>query len=156
MLPCVDFCGLKVTRLVLGANPFAGYSHQSPQRDQAMLAYYTVARIRETWDRAEAAGINTMVTNNTTPNVLQAVREYRSAGGALQWIAQIAFRPGQSMEEAIDEAVRIGCRAMYFHGGLVDEAYQRKDEAKVRGWCDRARSLGVPAGVAGHAPEVHR
>jgi len=156
MLPCVEFCGLKVTRLVLGANPFAGYSHQGRQRDQEMLTYHTVARIRETWERAEAAGINTMVTNNTSPNVVQAVREYRAAGGALQWIAQIAFRPGQSMEAAIDEAVAIGCRAMYFHGGLVDEAYQRKDEAKVRGWCDRARSLGVPAGVAGHAPEVHR
>jgi len=152
----VEFCGLKVTRLVLGANPFAGYSHQSPQRDQEMLAYYTVARIRETWERAEAAGINTMVTNNTTEHVLQAVREYRGSGGALQWIAQVAFRSGQSMEEAIDEAARIGCRAMYFHGGLVDEAYERKDEAKVRGWCDRARSAGVPAGVAGHAPEVHR
>jgi hypothetical protein len=29
MLPSVDFCGLKVTRLVLGANPFAGFSHQN-------------------------------------------------------------------------------------------------------------------------------
>ncbi len=74
MLTCVEFCGLKVTRLVLGANPFAGYSHQNPQRDREMLAYHTVARIRETWERAEAAGINTMVTNNTSPNDLQAVR----------------------------------------------------------------------------------
>ena len=117
MLPCVQFCGLNVTRLILGANPFAGYSHQNPQRDREMLAYHTVARIRETWERAESAGINTIVTNNTTPHVVQAVREYRAAGGALQWIAQVAFRDGQSMDEAIDEAVQIGCRAMYFHGG---------------------------------------
>ena len=60
MLPTVDFCGLKVTRLVIGANPFGGYSHQNEERDKAMLAYYTVARIKETWHRAEAAGINTM------------------------------------------------------------------------------------------------
>ena len=33
MLPTVDFCGLKITRLVLGANPFGGFSHQSPERD---------------------------------------------------------------------------------------------------------------------------
>ena len=156
MLPCVEFCGLKVTRLILGANPFGGFSHQSRERDQEMLAYYTVARIRETWERAEAAGINTMVTNNTSEHVLQALREYRDSGGALQWIAQVSLRGGQTMDEAIDEAVRIGCRAMYFHGALVDEAYERKDEAKIRGWCDRARSAGVPAGVAGHAPESHR
>ncbi len=155
MLPCVQFCGLNVTRLILGANPFAGYSHQSPQRDREMLAYHTAARIRETWERAESAGINTIVTNNTTPHVVQAVREYRGAGGALQWIAQVAFRDGQSMDEAIDEAVQIGCRAMYFHGALVDEAFRRKDEATIRGWCGRARSAGIPAGVAGHAPQVH-
>jgi hypothetical protein len=155
MLPSVKFCGLNVTRLILGGNPFGGYSHQNRQRDKEMLAYYTVARIQETWERAEAAGINTIITHNTTEHVLQAVREYCAAKGPLQWIAQVATRPGQSMEEAIDEAVRIGCRAMYFHGGLVDEAYEKKDEAKLRGWCERARAAGVPAGVAGHAPKAH-
>ena len=63
MLPSVDFCGLTVTRLLLGANPFGGYSHQNPDRDRAMRAYYTVERIKETWRRAEAAGITTMITN---------------------------------------------------------------------------------------------
>ncbi len=155
MLPSVKFCGLIVTRLILGGNPFGGYSHQNGRRDKEMLAYYTVARIQETWERAEAAGINTMITHNTTEHVLQAVRGYCAAKGPLQWIAQVATRPGQSMEEAIDEAVRIGCRAMYFHGGLVDEAYEKKDGAKLRGWCERARALGVPAGVAAHAPEAH-
>jgi len=155
MLPSVKFCGLNVTRLILGGNPFGGYSHQNQERDREMVAYYTVARILETWGRAEAAGINTMITHNTTERVLQAVREYCAAKGPLQWIAQVATRPGQSMEEAIDEAVQIGCRAMYFHGGLVDEAYEKKDETKLRGWCDRARAAGVPAGVAAHAPEAH-
>ena len=62
ILPSVDFCGLKVTRLILGANPFGGYSHQNKERDEEMLAYYTVERIMETWERAETAGINTMIT----------------------------------------------------------------------------------------------
>ena len=56
MLPTVQFCGLTVTRLIIGANPFGGYSHQNPQRDQEMKSYYTVERIKETWGRAEAAG----------------------------------------------------------------------------------------------------
>ena len=55
-LPVVDFCGLKTTRLVLGANPFGGFSHQSKERNDEMVAYYTVDRIKETWARAEAAG----------------------------------------------------------------------------------------------------
>ena len=155
LLPSVDFCGLKVTRLVLGANPFGGFSHQSERRDKEMLAYNTVARIKETWQRAEAAGINTMVTNNETPHVVQAVREYLAAGGALQWIAQVNGGSKPEMLKAIDAVVDIGCRALYFHGGLMDEVFRTKDEAAVRLWCDHARSRGVPAGVAGHAPETH-
>ena len=71
MLPTVNFCGLTVTRLILGANPFGGFSHQNRERDREMVAYHTVDRILETWERAEAAGINTMITNNESPHVVQ-------------------------------------------------------------------------------------
>lgn len=155
MLPIVDFCGYKVTRLILGANPFGGFSHQTKQRNEEMVEYYTKDRILETWERAEAAGINTMITNNETQHVLQAVTEYLHAGGTLQWIAQIACREKRTMFDAIDEAVDIGCRALYFHGGYVDECYRREDEETLRSWCDHARAAGIPIGVAGHAPEAH-
>jgi predicted TIM-barrel fold metal-dependent hydrolase len=155
MLPSVDFCGLNVTRLIVGANPFGGYSHQTPERDREMRAYHTVARIHETWARAEAAGINTMITNNETPHVLEAVRTYLEAGGRLQWIAQVNLREKRDMTRAIEEVVRIGCRALYFHGALVDDAYRRRDQETLLAWCEAARAHGVPAGVAGHAPEAH-
>lgn len=155
MLTTVDFCGLKVTRLILGANPFGGYSHQNPTRDQQMREYHTVERIKETWARAEAAGINTMVTNNETPHVLQAVREYLRGGGVLQWIAQVNSRAKPDVTEAVKEAVEIGCKAIYFHGAQVEEFYSRRDSEGLRHWCKVARSFGIPVGVAGHAPEVH-
>src|SRR5205085_450265 len=104
-LPTVNFCGLTVTRLILGANPFGGFSHQNPARDREMVAYHTVDRIIETWGRAEAAGINTMITNNESPHVVQAVREYLGGGGKLQWIAQVNRRIQPEMEKALDEAV---------------------------------------------------
>jgi hypothetical protein len=154
-IPQVDFCGLRITRLVLGANPFGGFSHQSAARDSEMLGYYSVERIKETWLRAEAAGINAMVTNNETPHVVQAVTEYLGDGGNLQWIAQVSCRTKRDMHAAIDEAVRIGCRALYFHGALVDDAYSRRDAALIEEWCGYARAAGVPAGVAAHAPEAH-
>ncbi len=155
LLPAVDFCGIRVTRLILGANPFGGYSHQTPERDRAMREYYTVERIKETWARAEAAGINTMITNNETPHVLQAVQEYLGAGGKLQWIAQVNRRLKLDMDAAIHESVEIGCKAIYIHGALVDDAYRRDDWKALGAWCDRARSHGVPAGVAGHDPRAH-
>ena len=155
MLPSVAFCGLQPARLLIGANPFGGFSHQSPARNEEMLTYHTVDRIIETWRRGEAAGINTMVTNNETPHVLEAVRRYLSGGGNLQWIAQLNCRQKPDMLAAIDEAVAIGCRAVYFHGAQMEEAYLGRDAETLRCWCDHARAAGVPAGVAGHAPEAH-
>ena len=155
MLPHVDFCGLQVTRLILGANPFGGYSHQNAQRDEQMQSYHTVDRILETWQRAESAGINTMITNNESPNVVEAVRVYLAQGGSLQWIAQVGLRTGSDMLKAIDEVAEIGCKALYIHGALTDDAYRRQDAQTLRSWCDHARSIGIPVGVAGHAPEAH-
>jgi hypothetical protein len=156
MLPMVDFCGIQVTRLMIGANPFGGYSHQTLERDQRMRDYYTIERIKETWARAEAAGINTMITNNETPHVLQAVREYLRDGGSLQWIAQVNRRLQTDLPLAIREAVEIGCKAIYFHGGLVDETYRAKDRDALCACCDQVRAAGIPVGVAGHDPRTHR
>jgi hypothetical protein len=155
MLPVVDFCGINITRLIIGANPFGGYSHQSEERDREMRSYYTVDRIKETWRRAEAAGINTMVTNNETDHVLRAVKEYLHEGGSLKWIAQLNFREKPDMAKSIDEAVEIGCKALFFHGDLMDKAYTEKNEDIISNWCNYARSSGVPVGVAGHIPEAH-
>ena len=154
MLPTVDFCGLSVTRLIIGANPFGGFSHQSPERNEEMRGYHTPERIKETWARAEAAGINTMITNNHSENVTQAVCEYLADSGPLQWIVQLS--PGEKgMFHAIDEAADIGAAAMYLHGGILDRAYPGREEGDMKAWLDHIRSHGVPAGVAGHAPEAH-
>lgn len=154
-LPTVSFCGLTVTRLIIGANPFGGYSYQGRERDQEMRDYYTSERIKETWDRAWAAGINTMITNNETPHVIGTTAEYLAAGGPLQWIAQVNSRGYPSMEAAIERAVEMGCRAAYLHGGVVDEWYTRHDEPALRRAVRHGQSLGIPMGVAAHLPAVH-
>ena len=105
MLPTVSFCGLTVTRLIIGGNPFGGFSHQNRTRSDEMRTYYTIERILETWQRAHDAGINTMITNNESANVMKAVRKYRAAGGPLQWIAQVNNRLNPDMQAAIDEVV---------------------------------------------------
>jgi hypothetical protein len=154
-LPSVDFCGLNVSRLIIGANPYGGYSHQTSERDQAMVSYYTPERIIETWERAEAAGINTMITNNETPHVMEATRQYLSSGGRLQWIAQLNNRGFARMEDAVDAAVEVGARGVYFHGGIIDGLFAQRDESTLRSWVRHVQSCGLPAAVAAHAPAAH-
>lgn len=155
MLPSVDFCGLDITRLIIGANPFGGFSHQGKQRNEEMKAYHTVERIIETWHRAEAAGINTMITNNTSPNVFAAVKEYLAAKGALQWIGQLNTKNKPDMFGIIDNAVEIGCKALFFHGTFLDDAYAQQDATELQSWVEHARKHGVPVGAASHLPEAH-
>jgi hypothetical protein len=157
MLPTVDFCGLRVTRLLLGANPFGGFSHQSEARNREMLAYYTPERVVETLGRAEAAGINTFVTNNGSPNVLQAIGTYFRHGGTMQWIAQVSpiYRDGQTMPEALDQAAELGAAAIYLHGRSTEDLYHKQTPETLAAWMDRIRAHGIPAGVAAHGAEVH-
>jgi hypothetical protein len=155
MLPTVDFCGMRLTRMLIGANPFAGFSHQSAERSEGMKRYHTPERILETWDRAWRAGINAFVTNNETAHVQEAVARYLTAGGPMQWLAQLSYRSLGSMEYAIDQAVAKGCRAFYIHGALLDALYEKQDAASLRAWIDHARRTGLPVGAAAHAVEAH-
>jgi hypothetical protein len=155
MLPTVEFCGLTVTRLIIGANPFGGYSHQNPERDHEMRTYYTPERIIETWERAWAAGINTMITNNETPHVIQTTAQYLADGGPLQWIAQVNLLQDTTMEAALDRVAEIGCVAAYLHGGFIDRLYAEQDERSLRTYVRHGQSLGIPIGVAGHKTVVH-
>ena len=155
MLPTVDFCGLTLTRLLIGANPFGGFSHQNPARDQEMRSWHTPERIIETWNRAAAAGINAFVSNNETPHVIQTVETYLKAGAPLQWVAQLSNRCAPSMQAAVDRAIEIGAKAAFFHGGIVDNLYAQRDDATLRAWVEHAKAKGIPIGVAGHAPETH-
>ena len=45
-----------MTKMLIGANPFGGFSHQNKARDEQMRNYHTPERIIETWNRAWKAG----------------------------------------------------------------------------------------------------
>ena len=59
------------------------------------------------------------------------------------------------MQAALEQAVEIGCKAAYLHGGIVDNLYKEKDDKKLREYIRHGQSLGIPTGVAGHTPDVH-
>jgi hypothetical protein len=89
-------------------------------------------------------------------HVHRLLREYYNEGGKLQWIAQVGADSGlDTMIRALDAAMAAKAKGIYIHGAMVDDAYANKQPDKLREWLEHARSKGVPAGVAGHAPEAH-
>jgi hypothetical protein len=142
----------KVSRFILGSNPFSGFSHQGADMDLAMVRYYTAARIKETIREAEALGINTMI-GRTDLHVVRLLLEYWDEGGCMQWFAQTCPEVGSS-EMCIERAAVNGALACHIHGGVMDHllAQGRLDEIPqvVKG----IRQRGMLAGIAGHRPQV--
>ena len=110
--------GVTVSRMVMGGNPFSGFSHQSPQRDDEMRRYYTTARIKQTFREAEAAGINTFF-GRADRHVMRVLMEYWDEGGKIQWFAQTCpeFAPHS---RGISNAIHGGASGCYIHGGQMD------------------------------------
>ena len=148
----VTWGNVRVSRMLLGSNPFSGFSHQSTERDQAMVHYYSSARIKETMREAERVGITGLV-GRTDYHMMRLLLEYYDEGGKLAWFAQTCPEVG-STEACADRAKRYGARACHVHGGVMDflTAQNKGDEAK-RG-VEYIRKQGLLAGVAGHSVRV--
>ncbi|MBN1349410.1 hypothetical protein JXJ21_08375 [candidate division KSB1 bacterium] len=148
----IEFCNLKISRLILGGNPFSGFSHQSPQKDQEMVHYFTTARIKQTLKQAERVGITTFL-GRADRHIIRVLLEYWDGGGTLQWIAQTCPELC-SIERAIDDAIAIGAKAIFIHGGQMDYMMANDQLSEIPKAIDRIRDARLPAGIAGHTTNV--
>lgn len=154
MMEQVTMGGVKVSRLVIGGNPFSGFSHHSAEMDRRMRRYFTTARIKATLEEAESLGINTLIAR-TDSHIIRTLAEYWDEGGRIQWFAQTATEL-RSTELAVQRAVANGARGCYVHGGETDflRAQGRFDE--IQPAIDMIRQGGLAAGIAGHKPEIFK
>jgi hypothetical protein len=143
---------LQLSRLLLGSNPFSGFSHQGVDRDERMVHHYTVARIKETLFEAERLGITGFVAR-TDFHVIRMLLEYRDEGGKLAWLAQTCPEVGDS-EVCVRRAARGGAVACHIHGGVMDHLVAQGSAGEVASAIALIRSLGMKAGIAGHVPAV--
>jgi len=152
MLTRVHIGDLQVSRLILGGNPFSGFSHQSPEMDEEMRHYYTTARIKEIYRRAEELGINTHI-GRADHHIIRVLMEYWDEGGTIQWIAQTCPELGE-ISRGVRNAVKGGAKACFVHGGVMDHLFAKKRMGEVIDAIKIIHDAGMPAGVAAHNPQV--
>ena len=153
-LPTVDFCGVQVSRLVVGGNPFSGIGHHDdPAFDNELRNYYTAARIKETLFQCEELGINTAFMRADN-HIMRLLREYWNEGGKIQWFAQHAPEHRNILDN-IRSAKWAGATGIYIQGGLTDTLQEAGKLADLREALALLRQLGVTSGVAGHHPQTH-
>jgi len=145
---------LEVSRLLIGSNPFSGFSHQGPDRDVEMKHYFTTARIKQTLREAEEAGITAIIAR-ADHYIMRLLMEYWDEGGTLKWIAQTCPELGPT-ERGIDNGIVGGASAVFIHGGVMDYLLAQTQIHEIPHALQRIREAGLPAGIAGHNPEVFR
>jgi len=152
MLPAVDLCGKKLTRLICGGNPQCGYSHVSAELDWEMVRYYTMPNIQKLLADCWANGINTFVSRGDRLQ-MRAYLEHRQSGGQMQWLAQTGYEFTDTISN-IRETARYEPMAICHNGTHADNCWHRGEIDTVRDIVKAIHDAGLPAGVASHIPEV--
>jgi hypothetical protein len=145
-LPTARLGKYEISRLILGSNPFYGYSHASRLLDQHMREWGTPDNVCAALHEAERNGVTTFQTNGDARAITDVAR-HREGGGKLQVIALIKEKP----EDAVKNMRPI---AVSHHGEITDAQFRRQKMEEVREFTRRARQTGVLVGVSTHKPEV--
>jgi hypothetical protein len=143
---------LTVSRVILGGNPFSGFSHQSADADSRMLHYYSSARIKEEFRRAEQLGVTTHI-GRADHHIMRVLLEHWDEGGKIQWIGQTCPELGPTMNGARN-AIRGGAVACFVHGGRMDWLLANGQLQEAVEAVAEIRKAGLAVGIAGHKPEV--
>ena len=151
-IPMVKLGHVSVSKFIIGGNPFSGFSHQSVERDRAMVDYYSTAKIKQALARAERLGINTHL-GRADHHIMRVLNEYWNEGGKIQWIAQTCPELG-TIERAVQNAIRGKAKACFVHGGETDLRLAQGKLDELPAAIAKIRAAGMPAGIAGHNPKV--
>ncbi|MBN1400428.1 MAG: hypothetical protein JXA74_06305 [Anaerolineae bacterium] len=150
-IPNIRLGSIEVSRFVIGGNPFSGFSHQSRERSQEMLDWYSDERIVEVLFQAESLGLNVCLSRGDE-HITRVLRRYWDEGGTLQWIAQTNSRAETSREGAL-YCIDHGAAACYLHGGVMDNYIAQGCYDEIVSFVDTVKAARIPVGIAGHMPE---
>lgn len=147
-----NFCGREISRLILGDNPFNGYTYIADDLPaDELLDYHTEENMIESFMEAEHCGINTMVPM-ADPFVMRTIRHYQQRGGKMNLI----FQPYM----AVDLGMNIGMMkkadpiGIYHQGTTTDNLYEAGRVDQIKENLKKIRESGVLVGLGTHRPDV--
>jgi hypothetical protein len=155
-LSCGRIGGLQISRLMLGGNLIGGYAHS---RDliyvsRLLREYNTESKIFETFEIAEAAGINMI---QVAPSCVDFVCRYRKQrGGRLQMMVCVDADQTDrgKVRSQVHELIDKGVETLYTHGEVTDRRVMMGDLDSVGRTVELIREAGVPAGIGSHSLET--
>ncbi len=151
-LPKVKFGDRELTRLIIGSNPFYGYSHFNALLNKLMEEWMTPERRVQILHRAERTGINTWQVHYHDPTIAD-LKRYRAEGGKMHWLLLADFDLMKNWK-LLAEVAKLGAIAVAHHGNRTDERFRAGQMNLVQDFTKAVHDAGVPAGVSTHNPAV--
>lgn len=152
LLPTIRLGRHEVTRLILGANPFYGFSHFNRLFDQHMLEWSTPENVWKTVRACQENGINTWQLSDAKRG-LEDIQGYLERGGRIQWILLSSRRMEEDLSW-IPKIARMGPIGIVHHGGTTDRRWRNGEHGKIRDFLKAVRDSGVLVGLSTHNPLV--
>lgn len=145
-VPKVKFGNVEISRVIVGCNPFYGWSHFNSTLDTVMREWYTQDRVCEVLRRCNHFGINAFNYLHIG-RALADIECFRAEGGQMHLIVQ-----GMGNPQPVIQALKP--LAIYHHGEATDRAFQAGKMDSVHEYCKKLRQTGVLVGVGSHKPEA--
>lgn len=153
----VDFFGHKVSKLIIGDNPFNGHSYiTSYIPGPEMRNYYTEEKILEEMHKMEELGINTMLPL-ADPYIIRVLQHYRNNGGKMNFIFQTygpMMRTVEHADATIYQMMSVDPIGIYLSGTYNDVRYETGRCDEIVAMLNKLKESGVPVGFGTHHPEL--
>lgn len=146
-MPRVQFGRHRISRLIAGHNPIAGFSYQGHHMDRHMRDFFTVDKIVEFLQGCEQQGIDTFQFSWLDKTV-QAIQSVRQRGSKMQIVCLL--KDQEQVKPAVEAVQPIG---ITHHGQVTDALFAEGKSQVVRDFCKKVRDSGVMAGVSAHNPD---
>lgn len=147
-VPKMKFFNVEIGRLVLGVNPFCGFTHYNSNFSTSMREWYTSDRVCQVMHQCNSYGINAFNYVNLGHSP-QDWERFQAEGGKMHLIMQVI-----QQDDTVALAKSLKPLAMQRQGEVVDLAWRNGKMDTVKEWCKMVRDLGVLVGVGTHKPEV--
>ncbi len=149
----VEFLGHKISKLIIGDNPFTGHSYiEDKTTGQEMLDYYTAENLKKAFKRMEELGYTGMLPL-ANPYIVRLLQEHAyETGSRMKFIWQ-PYMP-MNQEVSMRELKKLNTIGIYHQGTTTDYNYETGNINAIKENIKMWRDLGVPVGLGTHVPEV--
>jgi hypothetical protein len=149
-LPKIKLGRAEVSRLIVGGNPFYGYSHFNRLLSTHMSEWCTPERVCEILKHCQHCGINTWQFSHD-PRTMSDLARHRAEGGQMQWIL-LSHPPIENDHSLLKEVVKHKPIGIVHHGGSAERKRQNGRIREVRDFLKAVRDSGVLVGLSTHDP----